>query len=87
MPVEREQQGSTVDNSRELARLLRKAQQVHLEKTRPPIWMVTNKYQGEETLSPPDGVPVFEPWLVFSCEGERPEGDSGKPIGNLCPMQ
>ena len=75
-----------MDNSRELARLLRKAQQVHLEKTRPPIWMVTNKYEGEVTPSPPDGVAVFEPWLVFSYEGERPEGDTGQPIGQLCPL-
>ena len=75
-----------MDNSRELARLLRKAREVHLAKTAPPIWMVTNKYEGEETPSPPDGVAVFTPWLVFSCEGERPEGDTGKPIGKLCPL-
>ena len=97
-----------MDNSRELARLLRKAQQVHLEKTRPPLWIATGVFRGEEvpeppdgvetfkpwivvqdeeTPSPPDGVAVFEPWLVFSCEGERPEGDTGQPIGKLCPLQ
>ena len=75
-----------MDNSRELARLLRKAQQVHLAVTAPPMWIVTNRYKGEETPLPPDGVAVFEPWLVFSCEGERPEGDTGKPEGKLCPL-
>ena len=76
-----------MDNSRELARLLRKAQDLYLVKTRPPIWMVTNKYEDEETPSPPVGLAVFKPWLVLSCEGKRPEGDNGNPIGKLCPFQ
>ena len=75
-----------MDNSRELARLLRKAQQVHLAVTAPPFWIVTNKYEGEETPLPPDGVATFKPWLVFSCEGKRPEGDAGQPEGRLCPL-
>ena len=75
-----------MDNLRELARLLRKAQDLHFAKTRPRIWMVTNKSQGEDPPLPLGGVEVFEPWLVFGCIGKRPERDAGKPEGKLCPL-
>ena len=75
-----------MDNSRELARLLRKAQDLHLATTRPPLWLVTGVFEGEETPRPPGGVAVFEPWIVIRVDGKRPADDTGKPIGKLCPL-
>ena len=76
-----------MDNSRELARLLRKAQELHFAKTQPPLWLVTGVFEGEETPPPPDGVAVFEPCIVIRVEGKRPADDTGKPEGKLCPLQ
>ena len=75
-----------MDNSRELARLLRKAQQVHLEKTRPPMWLATGVFRREEVPEPPDGVETFEPWIIVRVDGKRPADDNGKPVGKLCPL-
>ncbi len=75
-----------MDNSRELARLLRKAQDLHLAKTQPPLWLVTGVFEGEETPRPPCGVAVFEPWIVIRVEGPRPANDTGKPEGKLCSL-
>ena len=76
-----------MDNSRELARLLCKAQQVHLEKTRPPLWITTGVFRGEEVPEPPDGVETFKPWIIVRVDAERPATDKGKPVAKLCPMQ
>ena len=76
-----------MDNSRELARLLRKAQQVHLEKTRPSLWITTGAFRGEEVPEPPDGVETYRPWIVVHVDAERPADDTGQPIGKLCPLQ
>ena len=75
-----------MDYSRELARLLRKAQQVHLEKTRPPMWLATGVFRREEVPEPPDGVETFEPWIIVRVDGKRPADDKGKPVGKLCPL-
>ena len=75
-----------MDNSRELARLLRKAQELHFAKTQPPLWLVTGVFEGEETPPPLDGVAVFEPWIVIHVDGKRPANDTGKPEGKLCPL-
>ena len=75
-----------MDNSRELARLLRKAQELHFAKTQPPLWLVIGVFEGEETPPPPDGVAVFEPCIVIHVDGKRPAGDTGKPEGKLCPL-
>ena len=53
-------------NSRELAKLLCKAQDLHSAETQPQLWMLTEKYEGEETPKPPYGVAVFTPGLDFS---------------------
>lgn len=73
-----------MDNSRELARLLRKAQDLHLATTRPPLWLVTGVFRGEAVPEPPDGVATFKPWIVIHVDGERPVDDKGKPVGKLC---
>ena len=75
-----------MDNTRELARLLRKAQDLHLATTRPPLWLVTGVFEGEEAPPPPEGVAVFEPWIVIHVDGKRPADDTGKPEGKLCPL-
>ena len=75
-----------MDNSRELARLLRKAQDIHLAKTQPPLWLVTGVFEGEQVPEPPDGVATSEPWIVIHVDGKRPAGDTGNPIGKLCPL-
>ena len=76
-----------MDNSRELARLLRKAQQVHLEKTRPPLWFVEGVFNGEKVPEPPAGIATFRPWIVIHIDADRPANDNGEPIGKLCPLQ
>ena len=76
-----------MDHSREISRLLRKAQQVHLEKTRPPLWLVSAVFHGEEVPEPPDGVETFKPWIVIHVEGERQGDDTRKPVGILCPLR
>lgn len=75
-----------MDNSRELARLLRKAQDLHLATTRPPLWFVSGVFLGEAVPEPPDDVATFKPWIVIRVDGERPAEDPGKPIGKLCPL-
>ena len=75
-----------MDNSRELARLLRKAQDLHFAKIRPPLWLVTGVFEGEEVPEPPDGVETFQPWIVVRVDGDRPANDTGQPIGKLCPL-
>ena len=76
-----------MDHSREISRLLRKAQQVHLEKTRPPIWFVEGVFNGEEVPEPPAGIATFQPWIVINVDAYRPASDNGKPIGKLCQLQ
>ena len=75
-----------MDNSRELSRLLRKAQQVHLAKTQPPLWLVTGVFEGEEVPEPPVGVATYKPWIIIHVDGKRPADDTSKPIGKLCPL-
>ena len=75
-----------MDNSRELARLLRKAQDLHLAKTQPPMWFVTGVFEGEEVPEPPAGVATYEPWIVIRVDGKRPADDTRKPEGRLCPL-
>ena len=75
-----------MDNSRELARLLRKAQDLHLAKTRPPVWFVTGVFEGEEVPQPSDGVDTFKPWVIIHVDGKRPADDKGIPKGKLCPL-
>ena len=76
-----------MDHSRKISRLLRKAQQVHLEKTRRPIWFVEGVFNGEEVPEPPAGIARFRPWIVIHVDADRPANDNGKPIGKLCPLQ
>ena len=75
-----------MDNSRELARLLRKAQDLHLAKTQPPMWFVTGVFEGEEVPEPPAGFATYEPWIDIRVDGKRQADDTGKPEGKLCPM-
>ena len=76
-----------MDNSRELARLLRKAQDIHLAKTQPPLWLVTGVFEGEQVPEPPAGIATYKPWIVIHVNGKRPAGDTGKPEGRLCSMR
>ena len=64
-----------MDNSRELAKLLRKAQDLHLASTRPPLWCVTGVFRGEEVPEPPNGMATFTPWIVIHVDAERPATD------------
>ena len=67
-----------MDNSRELARLLRKAQDIHLAKTQPPLWLVTGVFEGEQVPEPPDGVATYEPWIVIHIETAGLKGSSNR---------
>lgn len=75
-----------MDNSREMARLLRKAQDLHQETTRPSFWIVTGVFHDEEVLEPPGGQATFQPWIVIGVEGKRPADSLGKPEGKLSYM-
>ena len=74
-----------MDNSRELARLLKRAQQIKLTATRPPIWIAC-RYEDEDTPHPPDGVETFTPWIVVTTEGARSADDPGRAHGHLYPQ-
>ena len=75
-----------MDHSRELQRMLQRAQQIRLARSRPPLWLVTGVFRGEEVPQPPDGLGTFQPWIVVHVDGERPADDTGKPVGNLYPL-
>lgn len=75
-----------MDNTRELSRLLRRAQDLHLATTRPPLWFVEGVFKGEEVPEPPSGIATFQPWIVIHVDADRPANDNGKPIGKLCPL-
>lgn len=75
-----------MDQSRELQRMLQRAQQIRLARSRPPLWLVTGVFRAEEVPEPPDGVETFQPWIVVHVDGERPADDTGKPVGNLYPL-
>ena len=75
-----------MDHSRELQRMLQRAQQIRLARSRPPLWLVTGVFRGEEVPEPPDGVETFQPWIVVHVDGERPADDTDNPVGNLCPL-
>ena len=70
-----------------LQRMLQRAQQIRLARSRPPLWLVTGVFRGEEVPEPPDGVETFQPWIVVRVDAERPATDKAKPVGKLCPMQ
>ena len=74
-----------MDHSRELARMLKRAQQIKLSATRPPIW-IAYRYEGEEIPEPPDGVETFTPWIIVTIEGEREAGYLNRAHGRLCPQ-
>ena len=75
-----------MDHSRELQRMLQRAQQIRLARSRPPFWLVTGVFRGEEVPEPLDGVETFQPWIIVHVDGERPADDKGKPVGQLCPL-
>ena len=56
-----------MDHTRELARILRKTQDLHLATTRPPLWFVEGVFNGEEVPEPPAGICSVDPagLLVF----------------------
>jgi len=66
--------------------MLQRAQQIRLARSRPPFWLVTGVFRGEEVPEPPDGVKTFEPWIVIYVDGERPVDDKASPEGKLCSM-
>ena len=66
--------------------MLQRAQQIRLARSRPPFWLVTGVFRGEEVPEPPDGVETFEPWIVIHVDADRPANDGGTPEGKLCPL-
>lgn len=74
-----------MDNSKELARLLRKAQNIRLAKTQPPLW-IAYRFEDEEIPQPPDGIELFMPTMCITIEGSRPADNKGKPYGQLSPQ-
>ncbi|MGC6481974.1 MAG: hypothetical protein ACON4T_00175 [Synechococcus sp.] len=64
--------------------MLQRAQQIRLARSRPPLWMISDIYGDETAPEPP--VEVFGT-IIVRCEGKRPEGDTGKPVAMLCPLQ
>ena len=76
-----------MDHSGELQRMLQRAQQIRLARSRPPLWLVTGVFRGEEVPEPPDGVETFQPWIIVRVDGDRSANDTGQPIGKLCPLQ
>ena len=67
--------------------MLQRAQQIRLERSRPPLWFVTGVFRGEGVPEPPEGVETFQPWIVVRVDGDRPADDEGTPEGKLCPLQ
>ena len=74
-----------MDHSRELPRLLKRAQQIKLSATRPPIWIVY-RHEGEDIPLPPDGIETFTPWIVVTIEGESETDYLNMAHGRLCPQ-
>ena len=75
-----------MDHSRELARLLKRAQQIKLAATRPPIW-IAYRHEGEDIPQPPEGVETFTPWIVITTDGPRSADDPGRAHGCLYPQR
>ena len=74
-----------MDNSRELA-IAAQSTTSAPEKTRPPLWIATGVFRGEEVPELPM-VETYRPWIVVHVDAERPADDTGQPIGKLCPLQ
>ena len=71
-----------VDNSKELARLLQRAEKLRVNITRPPFW-VGYRYSDELVPEPPSGQDTFKPHVIITVDGSRLASDKGIPSGYL----
>lgn len=74
-----------MDHSRELARLLQRAEKLRLDVTRPPVW-VGYRYSDEPVPAPPSGQDTFKTHIIITVDGSRPDNDPNRAYGFTCPQ-